>query len=73
MQFVFFFLDVLVGVGILWYVWQLYMLVYGEVVCVVIISGFMQYVYMGGKGCVKVWDVGQFGVKMFVVQFDCLN
>ncbi|XP_010291051.1 PREDICTED: transducin-like enhancer protein 2, partial [Phaethon lepturus] len=52
---------------------QLHTLTHGEVVCAVTISSSTQHVYTGGKGCVKVWDVGQPGAKTAVAQLDCLN
>ncbi|XP_058138249.1 transducin-like enhancer protein 2 isoform X3 [Dasypus novemcinctus] len=65
--------DALVGAGIPRHVRQLHTLAHGEVVCAVTISGSTQHVYTGGKGCVKVWDVGQPGAKTPVAQLDCLN
>ncbi|KAK7809815.1 hypothetical protein U0070_008465 [Myodes glareolus] len=65
--------DALVGTGIPRHARQLHTLAHGEVVCAVTISGSTQHVYTGGKGCVKVWDVGQPGSKTPVAQLDCLN
>ncbi|XP_060037950.1 transducin-like enhancer protein 2 isoform X2 [Erinaceus europaeus] len=65
--------DALVGTGIPRLARQLHTLAHGEVVCAVTISGSTQHVYTGGKGCVKVWDVGQPGAKTPVAQLDCLN
>ncbi|XP_048197962.1 transducin-like enhancer protein 2 isoform X1 [Perognathus longimembris pacificus] len=65
--------DALVGTGIPRHARQLHTLAHGEVVCAVTISGSTQHVYTGGKGCVKVWDVGQPGTKTPVAQLDCLN
>ncbi|TKC43639.1 hypothetical protein EI555_003719 [Monodon monoceros] len=65
--------DALVGAGIPRHARQLHTLAHGEVVCAVTISGTTQHVYTGGKGCVKVWDVGQPGAKTPVAQLDCLN
>lgn len=45
---------------------------HGEVVCAVTISNPTKYVYTGGKGCVKVWDISQPGTKNPVSQLDCL-
>lgn len=64
--------DALVGTGIPRHARQLHTLAHGEVVCAVTISGSTQHVYTGGKGCVKVWDVGQPGSKTPVAQLDCL-
>lgn len=64
--------DALVGAGIPRHARQLHTLAHGEVVCAVTISGTTQHVYTGGKGCVKVWDVGQPGAKTPVAQLDCL-
>lgn len=64
--------DALVGAGIPRHARQLHTLTHGEVVCAVTISGSTQHVYTGGKGCVKVWDVGQPGSKSPVAQLDCL-
>lgn len=36
------------------------------------ISNPTKYVYTGGKGCVKVWDISQPGSKSPVSQLDCL-
>jgi hypothetical protein len=64
--------DALVGAGIPRHARQVHTLAHGEVVCAVTISGSTQHVYTGGKGCVKVWDVGQPGTKTPVAQLDCL-
>lgn len=64
--------DALVGAGIPRHARQLHTLAHGEVVCAVTISGSTQHVYTGGKGCVKVWDVGQPGAKTPIAQLDCL-
>ncbi|NXC77234.1 TLE2 protein, partial [Anhinga anhinga] len=64
--------DALIGSGIPRHVRQLHTLTHGEVVCAVSISSSTQHVYTGGKGCVKVWDVGQPGTKTAVAQLDCL-
>ncbi|XP_053157832.1 transducin-like enhancer protein 2 isoform X5 [Hemicordylus capensis] len=65
--------DALIGTGIPRLARQLHTLTHGEVVCAVTISNSTQHVYTGGKGCVKVWDVGQSGTKTPVAQLDCLN
>ncbi|XP_015278811.1 PREDICTED: transducin-like enhancer protein 1 isoform X2 [Gekko japonicus] len=65
--------DALIGSGIPRHARQLHTLTHGEVVCAVTISNSTQHVYTGGKGCVKVWDVGQPGAKTPVAQLDCLN
>lgn len=41
--------------------------------CAVTMSNPTKYVYTGGKGCVKVWDIGQPGTKQPVSQLDCLQ
>ncbi|NXK29519.1 TLE2 protein, partial [Arenaria interpres] len=64
--------DALIGSGIPRHARQLHTLTHGEVVCAVTISNSTQHVYTGGKGCVKVWDVGQPGTKTAVAQLDCL-
>ncbi|NXE17047.1 TLE2 protein, partial [Lophotis ruficrista] len=64
--------DALIGSGIPRHARQLHTLTHGEVVCAVTISSSAQHVYTGGKGCVKVWDVGQPGTKTAVAQLDCL-
>ncbi|NXH11238.1 TLE2 protein, partial [Bucco capensis] len=64
--------DALIGSGIPRHARQLHSLAHGEVVCAVTISNSTQHVYTGGKGCVKVWDVGQTGTKTAVAQLDCL-
>ncbi|XP_074783840.1 transducin-like enhancer protein 1 [Athene noctua] len=65
--------DALIGSGIPRHARQLHTLTHGEVVCAVTISNSTRHVYTGGKGCVKVWDVGQPGAKSAVAQLDCLN
>ncbi|XP_059345504.1 transducin-like enhancer protein 1 isoform X3 [Ammospiza nelsoni] len=65
--------DALLGSGIPRHARQLHTLSHGEVVCAVTISNSTRHVYTGGKGCVKVWDVGQLGTKTAVAQLDCLN
>uniref|UniRef100_A0A8C6YZN5 Transducin-like enhancer protein 1 n=1 Tax=Nothoprocta perdicaria TaxID=30464 RepID=A0A8C6YZN5_NOTPE len=64
--------DALLGSGIPRHARQLHTLPHGEVVCAVTISNSTRHVYTGGKGCVKVWDVGQPGPKTAVAQLDCL-
>ncbi|KAF1666880.1 Transducin-like enhancer protein 2, partial [Aptenodytes patagonicus] len=64
--------DALIGSSIPRHARQLHTLTHGEVVCAVTISSSTQHVYTGGKGCVKVWDVGQPGTKTAVAQLDCL-
>lgn len=51
---------------------QINTLSHGEVVCAVTISNPTKYVYTGGKGCVKVWDISQPSNKGPVSQLDCL-
>ncbi|XP_071434441.1 transducin-like enhancer protein 2 isoform X2 [Pithys albifrons albifrons] len=65
--------DALIGSGIPRHARQLHTLTHGEVVCAVTISNSTRHVYTGGKGCVKVWDVGQPGTKTAVARLDCLN
>ncbi|NXN30527.1 TLE2 protein, partial [Nycticryphes semicollaris] len=65
--------DALIGSGIPRHARQLHTLTHGEGVCAVTISNSTRHVYTGGKGCVKVWDVGQPGTKTAVAQLDCLN
>ncbi|NXL38476.1 TLE2 protein, partial [Glaucidium brasilianum] len=65
--------DALIGSSIPRHARHLHTLTHGEVVCAVTISSSTQHVYTGGKGCVKVWDVGQPGAKTAVAQLDCLN
>lgn len=64
--------DALAGPGIPRHARQINTLSHGEVVCAVTISNPTRHVYTGGKGCVKVWDVGQPGTKTAVAQLDCL-
>lgn len=53
---------------------QINTLNHGEVVCAVTMSSPTKYVYTGGKGCVKVWDItNQSGNKAPVSQLDCLQ
>lgn len=67
--------DALVGQGIPRQARQINTLTHGEVVCAVTISNPTKYVYTGGKGCVKVWDIGQGGSGGLkpVSQLDCLQ
>jgi hypothetical protein len=60
------------GPGIPRHARQINVLNHGEVVCAVTISNPTRHVYTGGKGCVKVWDIGQASVKNPVSQLDCL-
>lgn len=64
--------DALTGPGIPRHARQINTLTHGEVVCAVTISNPTKYVYTGGKGCVKVWDISQPGTKSPVSQLDCL-
>jgi WD40 repeat protein len=61
------------GPGIPRHARQINVLNHGEVVCAVTISNPTRHVYTGGKGCVKVWDIGQASVKNPVSQLDCLR
>ncbi|KAK2583439.1 hypothetical protein KPH14_009415 [Odynerus spinipes] len=67
--------DALTGPGIPRHARQINTLTHGEVVCAVTISNPTKYVYTGGKGCVKVWDIGQGGSVSAkpVSQLDCLQ
>lgn len=65
--------DALIGPGIPRHARQINTLNHGEVVCAVTISNPCRHVYTGGKGCVKVWDIGQPGGKSPVSQLDCLQ
>jgi len=67
--------DALMGPGIPRVARQISTLDHGEVVCAVTISNPTKYVYTGGKGCVKVWDIGQAGMNEVkpVSQLDCLQ
>ncbi|XP_047004369.1 transducin-like enhancer protein 4 isoform X2 [Schistocerca americana] len=65
--------DALIGPGIPRHARQINTLAHGEVVCAVTISNPTKYVYTGGKGCVKVWDISQPGSKSPVSQLDCLQ
>lgn len=64
--------DALSGPGIPRHARQINALSHGEVVCAVTISNPTKFVYTGGKGCVKVWDISQPGNKSPVSQLDCL-
>ncbi|XP_034230161.1 protein groucho-like isoform X2 [Thrips palmi] len=65
--------DALTGPGIPRHARQINTLAHGEVVCAVTISNPTKYVYTGGKGCVKVWDISQPGNNTPVSQLDCLQ
>ncbi|VDO96443.1 unnamed protein product [Soboliphyme baturini] len=64
--------DALVGPGIPRNARQLSTLPHGEVVCAVAISNPTRHVYTGGKGCVKIWDILQPGVKAPTHSLECL-
>lgn len=64
--------DALMGSGIPRHARQINTLNHGEVVCAVTISNPTKYVYTGGKGCVKAWDISQPGLKNPVSTLDCL-
>lgn len=65
--------DALTGPGIPRQARQMNTLAHGEVVCAVTISNPTKYVYTGGKGCVKVWDITQPASTAPVSQLDCLQ
>lgn len=65
--------DALIGPGIPRHARQINTLAHGEVVCAVTISNPTKYVYTGGKGCVKAWDISQPNIKTPVSQLDCLQ
>ncbi|XP_066599060.1 protein groucho-like [Prorops nasuta] len=67
--------DALMGPGIPRHARPINTLSHGEVVCAVTISNPTKYVYTGGKGCVKVWDIGPGGTGSTkpVSQLDCLQ
>ena len=44
-----------------------------QVVCAVTISNPTRHVYTGGKGCVKIWDIGQPTLKSPISILECLN
>lgn len=64
--------DALNGAGIPRHARQINTLSHGEVVCAVTISTPTKFVYTGGKGCVKVWDINHPNMKTPVSQLDCL-
>lgn len=64
--------DALLGPGIPRHARQINTLSHGEVVCAVTISNPTKYVYTGGKGCVKIWDISAPSTKTPVSQLDCL-
>ena len=65
--------EALMGPGIPRQARQINTLPHGDVVCAVTLSNPTKYVYTGGKGCVKVWDISQPGSKSPVSQLDCLQ
>ena len=65
--------DALTAAGIPRHARQINTLQHGEVVCAVTMSNPTKYVYTGGKGCVKVWDITQPGNKAPISQLDCLQ
>merc|ERR1719189_1565934 len=65
--------DALTSAGIPRHARQINTLQHGEVVCAVTMSNPTKFVYTGGKGCVKVWDITQPGNKTPISQLDCLQ
>jgi len=67
--------DALMGPGIPRHARKINTLPHGDVVCAVSMSNPTKYVYTGGKGCVKVWDISQPqpGSKSPVSVLDCLQ
>ena len=65
--------ESLMGPGIPRHARKINTLPHGDVVCAVSMSNPTKYVYTGGKGCVKVWDISQPGSKAPVSQLDCLQ
>ena len=65
--------DASVGPGIPRQVREIDQLNHGEVVCAVTISNPTQYVYTGGKGCVKVWDINSRNPKTPAYSLECLQ
>lgn len=65
--------DVLSGPGIPHAARPFNTLNHGEVVCAVTISNPTRHVYTGGKGCVKIWDIGQPSLKQPISILECLN
>eukprot|EP00096_Caligus_rogercresseyi_P001998 TRINITY_DN135_c0_g1_i2.p1 TRINITY_DN135_c0_g1~~TRINITY_DN135_c0_g1_i2.p1 ORF type:complete len:897 (+),score=328.91 TRINITY_DN135_c0_g1_i2:374-3064(+) len=65
--------EALTASGIPRHARQINTLQHGEVVCAVTMSNPTKYVYTGGKGCVKVWDISQSGNKPPISQLDCLQ
>jgi hypothetical protein len=46
---------------------------HGEVVCAVAVSNPVKHVFTGGKGCVKVWEVGQGHIQAPAHLLECLS
>lgn len=65
--------DALIGSSIPRHARQINQLNHGEVVCAVTISHPTRHVYTGGKGCVKVWDIGQSSGKNPISTLECLR
>ena len=65
--------ESLMGPGIPRHARKINTLPHGDVVCAVSMSNPTKYVYTGGKGCVKVWDISQPGSKAPVSQLHCLQ
>jgi len=65
--------DALTAPGIPRHARQINTLAHGEVVCAVAMSNPTKFVYTGGKGCVKVWDITQPNTKTCISQLDCLQ
>ncbi|CAG5098255.1 Oidioi.mRNA.OKI2018_I69.XSR.g15503.t1.cds [Oikopleura dioica] len=65
--------DALTGPGIPHQAQAFNTLNHGEVVCAVTISNPTRHVYTGGKGCVKIWDIGNPNLKSPISILECLN
>uniref|UniRef100_A0A1I8HG97 TLE_N domain-containing protein n=1 Tax=Macrostomum lignano TaxID=282301 RepID=A0A1I8HG97_9PLAT len=65
--------DAMVGPGVPRHAKQISSLPHGEVVCAVTISNPCRHVFTGGKGCVKVWDIGAGSRAAPVHSLDCLQ
>ena len=65
--------DVLMDQGIPHYARQIKTLPHGEAVYAMAMSNPTKYVYTGGKGCVKGWDISQPGRQSPVTQMNCLQ
>jgi len=65
--------DAFIAPGIPKYTREINTFLHGEVVCAVTLSDPTNFVYTGGRGCVKVWNIANPGIHGPVTILDCLK